>query len=155
MIKRLAYEVLERNRGAQNVCVVGVWERGARIAEEMAAYISQIEGVALQAIPLDVNLFREPAQPAQAGVPAPTPNLDGQHVVLVDDVLFSGQTIRAALDAIKALGNPASVQLAVLIDRGHRTWPIQPDYCGRFIPTKHQEQISVSMEDEISVFLDE
>lgn len=147
--------MVERNRGADHLILFGVWERGAKLAERIAAYINQIENSQVLAVPLDVNPFREPPQPLNEAVEAVRISVEGKDVILVDDVLFSGQTARAALDALKPFGRPRSVQLAVLIDRGHRTWPLQPDYAGRFIPTKHQEQILVDEHADFAVFLEE
>ena len=145
-ITRIAHEVIERNRGVDGVVIVGLQRGGVWIAERLAAAITRIDS----AVPvgrLDVALFRDdialrPVTPVSVtDIPV---DLAGSTVVLVDDVLFTGRTVRAALDALNQYGRPASVQLAVMVDRGHRELPIRPDFVGKNLPTGRDEDVSVS-----------
>jgi pyrimidine operon attenuation protein/uracil phosphoribosyltransferase len=149
-ITRIAHEIIERNRGLDGVVIVGLQRGGVWLAERLVSAISQIEGETSRTIPLgklDVSLFRDdislrPVTPVTVtDIPA---DLTGSKVVLVDDVLFTGRTVRAALDALNQYGRPSSVQLAVMIDRGHRELPIRPDYVGKNLPTGRDEDVSVS-----------
>jgi pyrimidine operon attenuation protein/uracil phosphoribosyltransferase len=153
MLNRLALEIVERNRGTENLVLFGIWERGAKLAERIVAHINNLEGTQLEVAKLDVNPFRD--EPLPASVLSDAVSISGKNIVLIDDVLFSGRTIFAALQAIRQFGQPISVQLAVLIDRGHRTYPIHSDYCGRYIPTKHKESILVDESQDWAVFLEE
>ena len=139
---RLVHEIIERNRGVSKLVVIGIKTTGATIAHKMAVRINEIEGSAISAIELDVTPYRDdkPFQLSESQLP----DLTGKDVLLVDDVLYTGRTARAALDAVVRSGRPASIQLAVLIDRGHREYPIQPDYVGRIMPTKYKEQVEVN-----------
>jgi pyrimidine operon attenuation protein/uracil phosphoribosyltransferase len=145
-ITRIAHEVIERNRGVDGVVIVGLQRGGVWIAERLAAAITRIDSE----VPvgrLDVALFRDdialrPVTPVSVtDIPV---DLAGSTVVLVDDVLFTGRTVRAALDALNQYGRPASVQLAVMVDRGHRELPIRPDFVGKNLPTGRDEDVSVS-----------
>lgn len=145
-ITRIAHEVIERNRGVDGVVIVGLQRGGVWIAERLAGAITRIDS----AVPvgrLDVALFRDdialrPVTPVSVtDIPV---DLAGSTVVLVDDVLFTGRTVRAALDALNQYGRPASVQLAVMVDRGHRELPIRPDFVGKNLPTGRDEDVSVS-----------
>lgn len=155
ILDRLAYELVERNRGASGLVLCGIKERGVLVAEALAARLSEIEGEAFHVHPLDVR-------PYLPGTTAPHPGARGdldvtsRAVVLVDDVLFTGRTARAALDAIAAHGHAEAIQLVVLIDRGHRAFPIQPDYVGRSIPTKYGEHVNVVAEGSgFAVYIEE
>ncbi len=154
MINRMAFEIIERNQGADNLVVVGIRKRGSAIAEAISAQIETEEGVKLAENTLDVMPFRDDRDPAaevkDESVIASA--LDDRDVILVDDVLFTGRTARAALDAIVQHGRPRSIQLAILIDRGHREYPIQPDYVGRRIPTKARERIRVDVGEGFAVY---
>ncbi len=155
-LTRLAYEIVERNRGSETIEVFGIRQRGVALAETLAQIIGEVEGRTVPVYPLDVTPFRDDLPDAPVPEPlAPRPNVEGRNVVLVDDVLFTGRTARAAIDAVLFYGRPASVQLAVLVDRGHREYPIQPDFFGRVIPTKHRERVRVEVNGEIAVFLEE
>ena len=155
-LSRLAYEVVERNRG-DDLEVFGIRRRGAVVAEALAAEIGAIGNRTLGVTPLDVRAYRDDRdRSAPLDEPAP-PSLDvtDRTVLLVDDVLFTGRTARAALDAVVHFGRPRSIQLAVLIDRGHREYPIQPDYVGRTLPTKHKERVVVDVDEGFAVYIEE
>jgi pyrimidine operon attenuation protein/uracil phosphoribosyltransferase len=148
-LTRIAHQILERNKGAEGLLLLGIPTRGVQLANRLAALISSIEALEIPVGTLDVTLHRDdlrlrPARPL-AKTLVPEGGLDGRLVVLVDDVLFSGRTIRAALDAIGEIGRPAAVQLAVLIDRGHRELPIRADYVGKNLPTSMHESVKVSL----------
>ncbi len=144
---RIAHEIVEKNKGTDNLCLVGIRTRGAILAERLSECIKAIEDKAVPVGILDITLYRDDLSlVAQQPVVHETMinfDVSGQKVVLVDDVLFTGRTIRAALDALIDLGRPATIQLAVLIDRGHRELPIRPDYVGKNIPTSLEENVKV------------
>ncbi len=147
-LKRIAHEIIERNHGLDSVILLGIPTRGVTMAHRIGALLGLIE----KAVPvgtLDITMFRDDLRlrPPRALLPTQIPagGLEGRDLVLVDDVLFSGRTIRAALDAIGELGRPNSVQLAVLIDRGHRKLPIRADYVGKNIPTNLRENVKVQL----------
>ena len=148
-ITRIAHEVVERNKGATDLVLLGIPTRGYPLALRIAATIERIEGTAPEVGSLDVTLYRDDLrlQPARALEPTSIPSrgVDDRVVVLVDDVLFSGRTIRAALDAVSDIGRPRAVQLAVMVDRGHRQLPIRPDFVGKNLPTSLDEQVRVSL----------
>ncbi|GIW06617.1 MAG: bifunctional protein PyrR [Dehalococcoidia bacterium] len=147
-LTRIAHEILERNRGADALVLVGVQTRGAPLAQRLAAEIERLEGVRIPRGTLDITLYRDDlkARPLRPIVgPSSLPDLTNRVVVLVDDVLFTGRTTRAALDALMDYGRPRAIQLAVLIDRGHRDLPIRADYVGKNIPTALEEQIRVRL----------
>jgi len=141
-LDRLAHEIVERNRGADNLVIMGILQSGAAVATAVVDCISRIESVDTPCVDLDVTPFRDDREPG-GGSGVELPDLTDRDVVLVDDVLFTGRTVRAALDALIRAGRPRSVQLLVLVDRGHREYPIQPDYVGRVLPTKHNETVDV------------
>ncbi len=144
---RIAHEIVEKNKGIDNLCLVGIRTRGAILAERLSACIKAIEGKSVPVGILDITLYRDDlSMVAQQPVVHETLinfDISDQKVVLVDDVLFTGRTIRAALDALIDLGRPATIQLAVLIDRGHRELPIRADYVGKNIPTSLDENVKV------------
>jgi pyrimidine operon attenuation protein/uracil phosphoribosyltransferase len=148
-LTRIAHEIVERNHGAQDVVVLGIPTRGVALAQRIAAQISAIEAREVPVGALDTTMYRDDLR--LRGVRAlelteiPVEGVDGKTVVLVDDVLFSGRTIRAALDALSDLGRPRAVQLAVLIDRGHRELPIRADYVGKNLPTSLTETVHVQL----------
>lgn len=150
MVRRMAYQVVERNAGSTSLVVAGIVEKGVPMAQMLAEAIGAIEGIACPVQPLDVTPYRDDRAGAPPGDAKPALSVDvtGHDVLLVDDVLFTGRTARAAIDAVVRSGRPNSIQLAVLIDRGHREYPIQPDYVGRTIPTKHRERVVVKPSDE-------
>ena len=146
---RIAHEIDERNGGLQDVILVGVPSRGVPIAERIAASIADFEGVQLPVGQLDITLYRDDLRlrgpAAQMRKTSIQPDITGKTVVLVDDVLYTGRTVRAALDAIADLGRPACIQLAVLIDRGHRELPIRADFVGKNVPTARSERVMVHL----------
>ena len=161
-LSRVAHEILERTHGSDQVVLLGIPTRGVPLARRLAARISSFEGAAVPVGSLDVTVHRDDLRlrPARAlrRTEVPPDGIDGKTVVLVDDVLFSGRTIRAALDALNDLGRPRAVQLAVLVDRGHRELPIRADYVGKNLPTAHREVVRVLLEEtdgEDSVLLGE
>ncbi|NBB85429.1 MAG: bifunctional pyr operon transcriptional regulator/uracil phosphoribosyltransferase PyrR [Bacteroidetes bacterium] len=145
MVRRMAYQVVERNAGSTTLVVAGIVEKGVPMAAMLAEAIGAIEGTACPVHALNVTPYRDDqeAPPPADAHPALSADVTGHDVLLVDDVLFTGRTARAAIDAVVRSGRPDSIQLAVLIDRGHREYPIQPDYVGRTIPTKHRERVVV------------
>ena len=148
-IRRMAHEILEHNHGLDNVEVIGLQTGGVPLAHAIAAELADIEGTALRVGVLDVAFYRDdiglrpvlPEEVTDIGF-----DVDGRVIVLVDDVLFTGRTIRAALDALGDYGRPRSVQLAVMVDRGHRELPIRPDYVGKNLPTRRDEMVNVSLD---------
>ena len=152
MLSRMAHEILERNKGARGLCLVGIQRGGVHLAKRLAHKIKEIEHRDVPVGSLDIAFYRddlsirkEQPQVRRTEVPC---DLSDQKVVLVDDVLFTGRSIRAALDALMDIGRPASIQLAVLIDRGHRELPIKADFVGKNIPTAINENVEVCLEEE-------
>ena len=147
-IRRIAHEVLERNRGSDDIVLLGIQTRGVPLAQRLATALQEIEDEPVAWGSLDIGMYRDdldrrPKRPlGTTDIPV---SLDGRTVVLVDDVLYTGRTIRAALDALADLGRPNRVQLAALVDRGHRELPIRPDYVGKNVPTSRDERVTVSL----------
>lgn len=154
-LRRIAHEVLERNKGAQDLVLLGIPRRGVALAERLAQAISDVEDVQVPTGALDVTMYRDDLklQPIRAAAPTQIPpdGIDDRVVVLVDDVLFNGRTVRAALDALGDLGRPRAVRLAVLIDRGHRELPIRADHVGKNLPTALSERVHVSLTEDDGV----
>ncbi|MDO8616251.1 MAG: bifunctional pyr operon transcriptional regulator/uracil phosphoribosyltransferase PyrR [Dehalococcoidia bacterium] len=150
-IRRIAHEIVERNRGLEGLVLVGMRTRGVPLAQRLAAAIQEFEGAAVPVGTLDIGLYRDDIASLELRPhiqPTELPgDIDGKRVVLVDDVLYTGRSIRAALDALTDFGRPASIQLAVLVDRGHRELPIRPDYVGKNIPTSLHEEVEVCLEE--------
>ncbi|HRY11835.1 MAG TPA: bifunctional pyr operon transcriptional regulator/uracil phosphoribosyltransferase PyrR [Candidatus Nanopelagicales bacterium] len=148
-VVRIAHEILERNRGADDIVLLGIPTRGVHLARRIAVTMAGIEGREVPAGALDVGMYRDDLQlrPTVALHPTVIPGGDvtGKTVVLVDDVLFSGRTVRAAMDALNDVGRPRAVQLAVLVDRGHRDLPIRADYVGKNIPTAREDDVQVTL----------
>ena len=150
-MQRLAHEIVERNGGVDHLVLVGVQRRGVTLAARLASFIEEFEGVRVPIGRLDVTLHRDDL--ASRGLrtapqPSSLPDIEGQHLVLVDDVLFTGRTVRAALDSLNDFGRPHLVRLAVLIDRGHRELPIRADIVGKNIPTVRTDQVQVLLEED-------
>jgi pyrimidine operon attenuation protein/uracil phosphoribosyltransferase len=148
-LTRIAHEIIERNKGAAQVALVGIAARGDDLARRLAAEIGRIEGTVVPVGVLDITFYRD-----DIGMRAEAPEvhetrigfaITGRTVVLVDDVLFTGRTIRAALDALVDFGRPVAIQLAVLVDRGHRELPIRADFVGKNVPTRRDEEVSVHL----------
>jgi pyrimidine operon attenuation protein/uracil phosphoribosyltransferase len=148
-LTRIAHEILERNHGGDEVILLGIPTRGVPLAARLAARMEAVEGLAVPHGALDVTMYRDDLRlrgPRPLGrTEIPGGGVDGRIVVLVDDVLFSGRTVRAALDALSELGRPRAVQLAVLVDRGHRELPIRADYVGKNLPTSLRESVHVQV----------
>jgi len=146
-LSRIAHEILERTNGAGDVVLLGIPTRGVPLAGRLAARMAQVEGTVVPAGSLDITMYRDDLRlrPARAlgHTAVPAAGVDGKIVVLVDDVLYSGRTVRAALDALGDIGRPRAVQLAVLVDRGHRELPIRADYVGKNLPTSQREVVRV------------
>ena len=146
-LRRVAHEILERNKGPADLVLLGIPSRGVPLAHRLAAVIAEVEGVSVPVGSLDVTMPRDDLrrQPTRTVTPTkiPASGVDGKVVVLVDDVLYSGRTIRAALEALTELGRPRAVRLAVLVDRGHRELPIRADHVGKNLPTSSAERVHV------------
>lgn len=151
ILTRMAHEILEKNKGSHNLILMGMRTRGEFLAKRIADKIKQIDNVELPFGVLDVTLYRDDfrtrlKQP-QVSVSNITFDINEKDIILVDDVLYTGRTVRSALNAIMDLGRPSSIQLCILIDRGHRELPIRADYVGKNIPTSHNEEIKVKMKE--------
>jgi len=151
-LTRIAHEILEKNKGIENLVLIGIKTRGVYLAKRLSERIKEIEGTEFPAIgELDITLYRDDLteksdQPLIRGSEIPF-EINQKKIILVDDVLYTGRTVRAALDAIIDMGRPQIIQLAVLVDRGHRELPIRPDYVGKNVPTSKQELISVRLKE--------
>lgn len=150
-LTRMSYEIVERNQGTENLVLIGIKTRGWYLAQRIADRLKQIEGHELPVVSLDISGYRddlsqEEKEKAMESFETPV-DLTGKTVILVDDVLYTGRTIRAALDAIMDQGRPAKIALAVLIDRGHRELPIRPDFIGKNIPTAASEDVQVYVQE--------
>jgi pyrimidine operon attenuation protein / uracil phosphoribosyltransferase len=148
-VRRIAHEILERNKGADELVVLGIPSRGVALAHRLAGVIESVEGRAVPVGALDVTMHRDDLrrQPTRSPMHTTIPagGIDDKVVVLVDDVLYSGRTVRAALDALSDLGRPRAVRLAVLVDRGHRELPIRADHVGKNLPTSSEERVMVRL----------
>ncbi|MEV6301744.1 bifunctional pyr operon transcriptional regulator/uracil phosphoribosyltransferase PyrR [Actinoplanes sp. NPDC051861] len=149
VVDRIAHQILEKTSGATGTVLLGIPTRGVPLAHRLAARIRAFEGVEVPVGSLDITLYRDDlrmrATRALGKTEMPSGGIDGLRVILVDDVLFSGRSVRAALDALNDVGRPSSVQLAVLVDRGHRQLPIRADYVGKNIPTALSESVKVAL----------
>ncbi|MCF8550041.1 MAG: bifunctional pyr operon transcriptional regulator/uracil phosphoribosyltransferase PyrR [Pontimonas sp.] len=148
-LRRIAHEIIEASPETSELVLLGIPTRGVVLASRLAAYITEISGIPVPSGSLDVTMYRDDLSTGGHRTPAPTEvpgaGIDDRVVVLVDDVLYSGRTIRAALDALTAIGRPRLVRLAVLVDRGHRELPIRADHVGKNLPTHHGERITVKL----------
>ncbi|TYS16404.1 bifunctional pyr operon transcriptional regulator/uracil phosphoribosyltransferase PyrR [Rossellomorea vietnamensis] len=161
-LTRIAHEIIERNKGIENCVLVGIKTRGIHLAERLANRIEEIEGAKVPVGEIDITLYRDDLtvktqndEPEVKGSDLPVDVTD-KKVILIDDVLFTGRTVRAALDALMDLGRPSTIQLAVLVDRGHRELPIRADFVGKNIPTSSSEKIVVELtevddEDQVTI----
>ena len=150
-LTRIAHEIVERNKGAENLAIIGVHTRGIPLAERLASKLSELEGVEVPRGMLDITLYRDDLsevarQPIIRETQVPF-DLAHRRVILVDDVLYTGRTVRSALDALIDLGRPEGIQLAVLVDRGHRELPIRADYVGKNLPTAKHEVVKVKLQE--------
>lgn len=148
-VMRIAHEILEKNRGTKDLCLIGIRNRGVYLAERLAGSIKKIEGESVAVGTLDITLYRDDltliaAQPVVHKTEIDF-DINDKKVILVDDVLYTGRTVRAALDALVDFGRPKSIQLAVLVDRGHRELPVRADYVGKNIPTSQNETVEVRL----------
>ncbi|MBI4498809.1 MAG: bifunctional pyr operon transcriptional regulator/uracil phosphoribosyltransferase PyrR [Chloroflexi bacterium] len=148
-LTRIAHEILERNRGAQDLVLVGVRTRGVYLSRRLATLLTSFEGTPVPSGSLDIGLYRDdlatrhsPLALGRTDIPV---DIGSKRVILIDDVLFTGRTVRAALDALTDFGRPYSIQLAVLVDRGHRQLPIRADYVGKNLPTSFAEEVQVRL----------
>ena len=151
-ITRMAHEIIERNKGIGGICLVGIQRGGVHLANRLSAKLKEIEGSDLPVGTLDISFYRDDLnvrkdQPVVRRTQVPC-EINDQKVVLVDDVLFTGRSIRAAMDAVMDLGRPAAIQLAVLVDRGHRELPIKADFVGKNIPTSMNETVIVQLSED-------
>jgi len=152
-ITRVAHEILEYNKGGENLALIGIRTGGDHLAALLQARINDIEGLEVPLGTVDITMYRDDLASrgnlpiGKTEIPFP---LDGKHVVLVDDVLYTGRTIRSAMDALMDFGRPSTIQLAVLIDRGHRELPIRADYVGRNVPTAREEEIAVVFNESLN-----
>lgn len=146
-LKRIAHEIIERNKGSENLVLIGIPTRGAFLSKRLSLILSELENAPIEHGSLDTTMYRDDLRQtgprALATTDLPKSGIHERDVVLVDDVLFSGRTIRAALDALSEHGRPRTVQLAVLVDRGHRELPIRADFVGKNVPTNRQERVRV------------
>ena len=148
-LTRISHEILETNKGPDDLVVLGIPTRGVTLARRIASLVGEFGGASIPVGALDVTMYRDDLHRNPTRTPQPTQippgGIDGKVVVLVDDVLFSGRSIRAALDALQDIGRPAAVRLAILIDRGHRELPIRPDFVGKNLPSSRDERVNVRL----------
>jgi pyrimidine operon attenuation protein / uracil phosphoribosyltransferase len=161
-LTRIAHEIIERNKGIEDIILVGIKTRGVYIANRLTERIKQIEGLSVQLGEVDITLYRDDLtkktqneEPLLKGTDIPV-SINGKKVILIDDVLFTGRTVRAGMDALMDMGRPSQIQLAVLVDRGHRELPIRPDYIGKNVPTSREEVVKVELceydkQDQVSI----
>ena len=147
-VARISYEILERNKGAEDLCFIGIFSRGVCIAERIAAKLGELEGAAPEVGRLDITAYRDDEKCSDCSDRTDIPfDVKDKRVIIVDDVIFTGRTARAAIDAVMERGRPRNIQLAVLVDRGHRELPIRPDYVGKNVPTSRDESVKVMMKE--------
>ena len=143
-VRRISHEIVERNKGTDGLVLIGIKSRGLPLAKMRKDNIAALEGVELPLEMLDTSLYRDDVEkPLNASLKPLATDITGKRVILIDDVLYTGRTVRAAIEAVFSIGRPARIQLAVLIDRGHRELPIRADYIGKNIPTSHSEAVAV------------
>ena len=151
-LKRISHEILEKNHGANKILLLGIHTRGFPLANRISKLICQTEGITVPCVPLGINQYRDDIIPPKPRNKTPLKNtpqvkIEDKTIILVDDVLYTGRSIRAAMDAITDSGRPSKIQLAVLVDRGHREYPIRPDYVGKNIPTSQNEKVQVLLKE--------
>ncbi|ERT59199.1 MULTISPECIES: bifunctional pyr operon transcriptional regulator/uracil phosphoribosyltransferase PyrR [Megasphaera] len=152
-VRRIAHEIIERNKGLENTILVGIHTRGVPLAKRLAVELEAIEGLSVPVFDLDISAYRDDGKRRieKVGSGQPAFDGDGKTIVLVDDVLFTGRTVRSALNAIMESGRPQFIELAVLIDRGHRELPIRADYVGKSVPTSRRETVAVRLSETDAV----
>lgn len=147
-VARISYEILERNKGAEDLCFIGIFSRGVHIAERIAAKLRELEGTFPDVGKLDITAYRDDEKHSDSSDKTDIPfDVKDKRVIIVDDVIFTGRSARAAIDAVMERGRPQNIQLAVLVDRGHRELPIRPDYVGKNVPTSKDEAVKVLMKE--------
>lgn len=161
-VTRIAFEILERNKGTENICIVGVMSRGCEIAQRIAKKISEVEGVEIPMGYIDITDFRDDMVADEhyedkTNIPF---DITNKKIILVDDVIFTGRSVRAAIDAIMSKGRPQNIQLAALVDRGHRELPIRADFIGKNLPTSLNEVVKVQVKerdgvDRVAIFAED
>lgn len=144
-LTRIAFEIVEKNKGVEHLLLVGVKTRGIYLAQRIAAKLGEVEGTAPPVLELDVTPWRDDMPRTDTPLPKADPRIAGATVIIVDDVLYTGRTVRAAIEAISHRGRAERIQLAVLVDRGHRELPIRPDYIGKNLPTARDERVCVRL----------
>lgn len=144
-LTRIAFEIVEKNQGVQDLVLAGVKTRGEFLARRIAEKLCEVEGKKPPVIALDVTPWRDDIPRSDAPLPPADPRIEGASVVIVDDVLYTGRTVRAAIEAVSHMGRAGRIQLAVLVDRGHREIPIRPDYIGKNLPTSREERVRVRL----------
>ena len=144
-VTRISFEIVERNRGAEDLCLIGIQSGGTRLADRIARRIGEIEGRTVECGTLDISAFRDDGTVPEDYADRSELNfsIDGKRVVLIDDVVYTGRTVRAAIDAVMSRGRPRNIQLAILVDRGHRELPIRADFIGKNLPTSKEERVEV------------
>lgn len=147
-VARISYEILERNKGAEDLCFIGILSRGVHIAERIAAKLCELEGISPDVGILDITAYRDDEKHSDSVDRTDIPfDVRDKRVIIVDDVIFTGRSARAAIDAVMKRGRPKNIQLAALVDRGHRELPIRPDYVGKNVPTSLDEAVKVMMKE--------
>ncbi len=146
-IARISYEILERNKGAEDVCFIGVLSRGAYLAKRISEKVRELEGVAPETGILDITAYRDDGKSSDGDRTDIPFDVKDKRVIIADDVIFTGRSARAAMDAVTKRGRPRNIQLAALVDRGHRELPIRPDYVGKNVPTSRGEEVRVMMKE--------
>ncbi|WP_251546334.1 bifunctional pyr operon transcriptional regulator/uracil phosphoribosyltransferase PyrR [Limosilactobacillus caecicola] len=147
-LTRLTYEIIEKNKGVNDLVLVGIKTRGEYLAKRMADQIQKLENATVPVVAVDISAYRDDRSAATSNDDLSQQlitNIDDQHIVLVDDVFYTGRTMRAAMDALMDLGRPKRISIAVLVDRGHREMPIRPDFVGKNIPTANDEKVQVNL----------
>jgi pyrimidine operon attenuation protein/uracil phosphoribosyltransferase len=152
IISRIAHEIIEKNKGTEDICIIGIQRGGVHLANRIASSINSIEGVNISVASLDISMYRDDLgmrndRPVIRKTDIPY-DINDRKIILVDDVFFTGRSIRAAMDALMDFGRPAQIQLAVLVDRGHRELPIRPDYVGKNMPSSRSETIEVLLKED-------
>ncbi len=147
-VARISYEILERNKGADDICIIGIMSGGVHLARRIAEKLRELEGAEVETGTLDITAYRDDEKHSPEVDRTDIPfDVKDKRVIIVDDVIFTGRSARAAMDAVTKRGRPKNIQLAVLVDRGHRELPIRPDYVGKNVPTSREEDVKVQMKE--------